>query len=298
MEKEQLIELLKDTEIKDQLVDILKDYFVRNASISNVEIIENSQDEEKNNLELLIKEKEEEIEEMGKILKKIKELLGVSEKSEIEDKIIGKNKELKDLIEKKKELELELESFSKKMNKEKEKLTSEINQIKEELGNAKEDVKKSLSKNTELSKTVDFYREKFEKDLKAYSIYTGLSDNTKDSLKGIFRDNSLEGFIACGIQEKNISSLWDYIKDEIREEKNSDIKNLKEMFYFLFEKYRLAFPIFELQEISIGDNFVDDNHIRHSSSKEVNGAISEVVFRGWVNNKTNKAVKKSVVKMG
>lgn len=298
MEKEQLIELLKDTEIKDQLVDILKDYFVRNESISNVEIIENSQDEEKNNLELLIKEKEEEIEKMGKILKKIKELLGVSEKSEIEDKIISKNKELKDLIEKKKELELELESFSKKMNKEKEKLTSEINQIKEELGNAKEDVKKSLSKNTELSKTVDFYREAFEKDLKAYSIYTELSDNTKDSLKGIFRDNSLEGFIACGIQEKNISSLWDYIKDEIREEKNSDIKNLKEMFYFLFEKYRLAFPIFELQEVFIGDNFVDDNHIRHSSSKEVNGAISEVVFRGWVNNKTNKTVKKSVVKMG
>lgn len=298
MEKEQLIELLKDIEIKDQLVDILKDYFVRNESISNVEIIENSQYEEKNNLELLIKEKEEEIEEMGKILRKIKELLGVSEKSEIEDKIISKNKELEDLIEKKKELELELESFSKKMNKEKEKSTSEINQIKEELGNAKEDVKKSLLENTKLSKKVDFYREAFEKDLKAYSIYTELSDSTKYSLKGFFGDCSLQGFVAGGVQEKNISNLWDYIKDEIREEKNPDINKLREIFYFFFEKYSLIFPIFELQEVSVGDNFVEDNHIRHSSSKEVNGAISEVVFRGWVNHKTNKTVKKSVVKMG
>ena len=298
MEKEQLIELLKDTEIKDQLVDILKGYFVRIENTSNKEIVENNQDEEKNNLELLIKEKEEEIEEMGKIIKKIKELLGVSEKSEIEDKIISKNKELKNLIEKKKELELELESFTKNMNKEKEKLSSELIQLKEELGNAKEDVKKSLSENTKLSKKVDFYREAFEKDLKAYTIYTELSDSTKDSLKGIFRDSTLEGFIACGIQEKNINSLWDYIKDEIREEKNSDIKNLKEMFYFLFEKYRLAFPIFELQGVSIGDIFEDSNHIRHSSSREVNGAISEVVFRGWINNKLDKVVKKSVVKMG
>ncbi len=298
MEKELLIELLKDTEIKNQLVDILKGYFVRIENTSNKEIVENNQDEEKNNLELLIKEKEEEIEEMGKIIKKIKELLGVSEKSEIEDKIISKNKELKNLIEKKKELELELESFTKNMNKEKEKLSSELIQLKEELGNAKEDVKKSLSENTKLSKKVDFYREAFEKDLKAYTIYTELSDSTKDSLKGIFRDSTLEGFIACGIQEKNINSLWDYIKDEIREEKNSDIKNLKEMFYFLFEKYRLAFPIFELQGVSIGDIFEDSNHIRHSSSREVNGAISEVVFRGWINNKLDKVVKKSVVKMG
>ncbi len=70
------------------------------------------------------------------------------------------------------------------------------------------------------------------------------------------------------------------------------------MFYFLFEKYRLAFPIFELQGVSIGDIFEDSNHIRHSSSREVNGAISEVVFRGWINNKLDKVVKKSVVKMG
>jgi len=279
MKKEKLIELIKENEeVKLALIETLENEFYLKEKIENdIEIIKKDSDQE-----IQLKEEREKIKEMGKMINKLKELLGISEK---------KNEKQSSSITKK-DNELKL------LEKEKDKLNKEIIFVQNKLKEKKEELVQVESKNNNLSNKVSFYRESFEEDLRTYELYTQLLDNTKTSLKGIFKDDTLKGFIACGIQDRNISSLWDYIKDEIREEKNADIPKLKSIFNFLFERYQMAYPIFNLQEVEEGNIFDDFKYIRHNSSKEVSGTISEVVFKGWINNKTNKVIKKSIVKMG
>ena len=105
----------------------------------------------------------------------------------------------------------------------------------------------------------------------------------------------MSGFIACGIQERNISNLWEYLKNEVIEDKNKDIPNLILIFDFLFSRYLLAHPIYERQQVNLGCVFDSQHHIKHSSSKNVSGDIQEVILSGWINKKTNKLVKQSVV---
>ena len=190
MNKKELLELLEDKEIQEAILTIKK-----------------SKKKKENNLEDILKEKDEEIEMLKKAKEALKKLLCDEEvKTEkLTNNITVKDNELKELEEAKSRLKNEIKEMESEQNK--------------------------------LSKKVDFYRNNFEKELTAYALYEGLSSSTKESLKGIFKDDSLKGFLACGLQEKNISSFWDYIKDELREEKNADIKNLKTIFYFFFEGY-------------------------------------------------------------
>ena len=173
---------------------------------------------------------------------------------------------------------------------------NELKELEEAKNRLKNEIKEMKSEKNKLSEKVDFYRNSFEKELTVYALYEGLSSSTKASIKGIFKDDSLKGFLACGLQEKNISSFWDYIKDELREEKNSDIQSLKTIFYFFFEGYNRAYPMYEVQKVEVGDVFDTEEHIKTNDSS-VSGKVDEVVFTGWVNSKTKKIVKKSIVRV-
>jgi len=235
LNKEELLELLKDEEIQKAVLAIRK-----------------SKIKKEKKLEYSIKEKDNEIEMLKGLLEKLTKNMNIKE------------------------------------NK-----VRELEALKDRLKIGMKDVK---SKNNKLSKKVDFYRTTFEKELSTYALYEGLSSSTKASLKGIFKDDSLKGFLACGVQEKNIGSLWDYVKDELREEKNSDIKSLKTIFYFFFDAYKRAFPIYKVQKVALGDEFDTEEHIKTNSSSVI-GKVDEVVFVGWVNSKTKQIVKKSIVRV-
>ncbi|MCK5855235.1 MAG: hypothetical protein KAG56_08430, partial [Sulfurovaceae bacterium] len=138
----------------------------------------------------------------------------------------------------------------------------------------------------------------FKKYIESYEQFKELDVQTKNALSNIFKDNSIHGFIACGVQEKNIKNLWEYIRNEVIEGKNDDISGLTSIFEFLFSRYVLAHPIYELQEIDVGNHVFDpQQHIKHSSSKNVSGNIQDVLLRGWINNNTKKLVKQSVVRI-
>lgn len=151
--------------------------------------------------------------------------------------------------------------------------------------------------NNDLNKTVDFYKNSFEKELQIFNVYKNLTQDTKESLSGIFKSETFIGFIVCGVQQNSIDSFWEYIKNELRDSKNRDIEKLITIFYFLFEKYTLAYPIYKLQTVDIGDIFDTQNHIRHNLSQNMSGAIQEILFYGIVNTKTNQIVKQSIVKI-
>jgi len=262
--RDELIELLKtNEEIKKLIKDIAKD----KKHKSEIEDI-NKQDK-----------KAEEIEMLKGLVEKWKKCFS-------DEKI--KTQDLTDALQNK---DTEFQSLEQQKNR----LSQEINELQQLKSQKEKELQQTQSTNTKLNKTIEFYRNNFEDELRVYELFLDLSDNTKSSLKGIFKDNSLKGFLACGIQEKNISSLWDYIKSELIEDKNPDSKKLVEIFNFLFTNYSLAFPMYQLQEVNVGDSYDTELHINHSSSSGVSGAIKEVLLRGWINTKNNKIIKPSVV---
>lgn len=274
--KDELIKLLQeDQEVRSLIRDI----------IDNKEVeVTQKQDQETNYMTML------------------KELI-----SEYSDKTInlGEEKDMDKIIIKIKELLTKLFGDKKQLKKDNNsvisannKLKGAITQIEEEKVSLTEENKTLSMNNKDLDDKIDFYRKNFQEDLEVFDLYQELSEDTKSSLKGIFKNTTLKGLIACGVQEKNITSLWDYIKDEIIEERYKDIDNLKRIFDLLFLRYNLAQPLYERQTVSEGEVFDTALHIRHSSSEKVSGEINSIELKGWVNSKNSKIIKKSIVKMG
>ncbi|MGH1608958.1 hypothetical protein ACRBDM_00570 [Vibrio parahaemolyticus] len=150
---------------------------------------------------------------------------------------------------------------------------------------------------TELNQNLEYYRNNFRDDLQVLELYSRLSEQTLQSLSGIFKDTTVQGLISCGIQEKNISNLWDYAKSETVNGNNGDIANVISLFNLLFKRFTLAYPMFALQEVSSGDSFDTQCHIKHSSSHNTSGSITQIMLHGYVNTKTGKVIKPSVVKL-
>lgn len=184
--------------------------------------------------------------------------------------------------------------------KHKDSQTSILKSDMENLNQSKKDIQTKMEKmeisNNALNDEIEFYKKNFSNELETYKLYTRLSNETKSSLKGIFKDDSMSGFLVCGVQENNINSFWDYIKNEIIEDNNSDIEKLVLIFTFLFDKFMMAYPIYKIQNVNIGDEFDALEQIKYSNAL-VSGKISEVLLKGWINTKTSNIIRKSVVKI-
>lgn len=187
-------------------------------------------------------------------------------------------------------------------------LKDEIKNLKDELARTKTEREQLEKDKKKLTDNINLYAEQVEqskkelenlkKDAKAYEDFKNLSAPTKKSLENILKEDSLASFIASGVQSRNIENLWDYINNELREGQNPEIKGLTEIFYFLFANFTKANgDIYELQSVSLGDEFDPQLHLRHNSSQGVSGKINEVVLKGMVNSKTKEIKRKSVVKI-
>lgn len=187
-------------------------------------------------------------------------------------------------------------------------LKDEIKNLKDELAHAKNEQEELEKENKKLMDSANLYAEQamqskkelenLKKDVKAYEDFKNLSVSTKKSLENILKEDSLTSFIASGVQSRNIENLWDYINNELREGQNPEVKELTEIFYFLFVNFAKANgDIYELQSVGLGDEFDPQLHLRHNSSQGVSGKISEVALKGMVNTKTKEIKRKSVVKI-
>ena len=187
-------------------------------------------------------------------------------------------------------------------------LKDEIKNLKDELAHAKVEREQLEKEKKKLTDNINLYAEQVEqskkelenlkKDVKAYEDFKNLSASTKKSLENILKEDSLASFIASGVQSRNIENLWDYINNELREGQNPEIKELTDIFYFLFANFTKANgDIYELQSVSLGDEFDPQLHLRHNSSQGVSGKINEVLLKGMVNAKTKEIKRKSVIKI-
>lgn len=164
-------------------------------------------------------------------------------------------------------------------------------------------IKELKHKNTQLEnnlksmeKEVEILEKRFIDTEKVYQIYLMLNEKTKDSLKGIFKGNTIEEFIYCGVQKENIDSLWEYIKKEAMLE--NEIENLEKIFDYFFRAYNKIYenPVFARNKTNIGEQFDEDKHIRVQTGK-TSGTINLKILEGYYTILGNKVIKKSVVKI-
>ena len=211
------------------------------------------------------------------------------------DTLKEENAKLRSMLGLKDSALVECEQVIKSLNVEKSDLEKNLSVVLYDAEKKEKELSETLSQYEELKRKITFYRDNFEEDLRIKEVYEGLSSQTKLSLKNIFKDTTPKGLVVCGTQEKFIFSFWDYIRAEINNSSNQDDKKLVCLFELLFARFKLAFPMFELQQVKEGDVFDNQKFIKHHSSPNMSGPIQALLFRGCVNNQTGKVVKQSIV---
>lgn len=132
----------------------------------------------------------------------------------------------------------------------------------------------------------------------AYQLYLQVSPAGRNAIKGIFKEDNPDVWIAAGTQPENISALWEYTRMQIMERRYQDVDKLAELIYYFIDLYNKTKndPIYILQPVSKGDEFDVEYHIRTSNSRAV-GKIKEIILYGYENAKTKAILKKSVIEI-
>lgn len=157
---------------------------------------------------------------------------------------------------------------------------------------------KIIELKSDLAKTkeeLNYYKTNFSEDVLIEEHYSSFTQQTKNSLSGIFKSQSIQGLIVCGCQEKSILNLWDFIKNKIVEESDVDSKRLIELYHLLFARFKIAHPFYVLQEVTLEHDFDNQKHIMHNKSSNSSGKVKEVLLNGVVNSNTGKLLRPSVV---
>jgi regulator of replication initiation timing len=189
----------------------------------------------------------------------------------------------------------------KELLREKEK---EIARLQQEIESKKEEISEYQIKITHLNEKMEAYftelqkrRADYREAEELYEAVQQLSETTKSSLKGIFKGGSVQEFIVCGVQYENISSLWDFIKNEIMEGREQERETLLALFLYFFQEYSKTYdtPLYKIQEVKMNEVFREDLYIRALNSK-ISGNIMEVLLPGYISI-NGKTIKKSVVRI-
>lgn len=292
--KQCLLLLLDDEDVNEKIRQIIVEPV--NAISTEIQIIEglakagseliDQLQGEKRHLEIKVNKLSDENEKMKALIEKLKSLLGLKETALNESKHV-----ISTLNQDTLKLEANLSSIKSDLTQKQQRL-SDVNYKYQNLKSEFDSLNQSYQ---EQDRKIVFYRYSFEEDLRIKDIYDGLSAQTKLSTEGIFKDSSIKGLIACGIQEKNISNLWDYAKSEVVNGNNPDQESIIRLFELLFNRFKLAYPMFELQPVQVDDKFDTQSHIKHNSSKNMSGSIQNILLYGYINTKTDKVIKPSIV---
>ncbi|ENM3814707.1 hypothetical protein [Vibrio paracholerae] len=284
--KKQLLKLLDDDQIQAKLCLIInsKPIATNQESLSETSCdcssnIESLASQEFNTMQVQFDASEQRIrqlvsenQQLNQLIEKIKHLLGFSQDADLD---------LPDTIS---QLQQQLQAKE-----------VEINQLNQVVDTQKAQLQERKQDSSKRDEKLVWYQTHFEDDLTIFNLYQELSEQTRTSLNGIFKDRSIQGIVACGIQEKNISNFWDYAKSEVINGTNPDLGKINRLFELLFKRFKLAYPMFALQAVKVGDNFDTQLHIKHNSSVKMSGPISSIRLIGYVNTKTEKVIKPSVI---
>ena len=158
-------------------------------------------------------------------------------------------------------------------------------------------------------KTRDEYKNKyfqfkgiFQKQTHTFYQYQNMTEQSKGALQGIFKGESFEEFLACGVQPANIDALWEFARNvalnETLNDNRDDLEILGELILYFVHLYNGTndSPVLSFLSPKVGEAFDTDQHIRTRDSRPA-GVISEILLDGLANAYTGEVIKKAVVKI-
>lgn len=140
----------------------------------------------------------------------------------------------------------------------------------------------------------------FAPQLAMYEKYRQLSEQSRKTLDGIFKNSSISGLFLCGVQYDNLCSLRSFTELLVINgtDKGHDTEILSELYAFLLSCYNSTFsePVYMLTEYKTGDAF--DEELHHSLNGKKSGVITKVLLQGCICAKNGKVVRKAFVEAG
>jgi hypothetical protein len=138
----------------------------------------------------------------------------------------------------------------------------------------------------------------FQRQTHTFYQYQGLSEQSRDALSGIFKGNSFEEFLACGVQPGNIDALWEFSRGQALAGNAGDVAILEQIIAYFVQLYNGTneSPVLAFQQTQPGDRFDVDLHIRTQDSRP-SGKISNILLTGLTNAFTGEVIKKAVVEI-
>lgn len=294
MSVDEFIKMLDDPAVKERLRKILVDdtvskvplspsgsYFAQNEANDKLKAEHDEFQYESDELNQRMNKLIEEKDEMEELIRRLKVLFFGFDSQATQSEVVDEAEKI--------------QVNEIKSRNEVEALRNTLTVAQNKIEKSNEDALKSQAELDAANDKLQWYRDNFSEDIKVDAIYKDLSEATKSSLSGIFKSTTPSGLIACGIQEKNIGNLWEYAKNEVVNGKNPDVAKINEIFEILFARFTLAFPMYEIQQVKLGDDFDTQSHIKHNTSRNASGVIEAVLLRGYLNTKTDKIIKPSIV---
>lgn len=262
-----LIKALKNNDdVKNAIKEIVKELYCENKrkQQENQNAYETSQADTIEKQQFLIDQKEEKIKEL---YNKIQEL--ETEKEQLQEEVEQEKRNKERMIQNAQE---QLIVKDKEMHK--------YMKIQAE---EKDNYEKALNKaKTELEKI----KEKYQKLDEIYQLYLNLSSAVHSRLQRVLNPGqvpceSAEVFFAYGVQEGNITALWDVIHLYAQEYQDSgELESLLSIFDYFFQIFKaVSFKQVECYRPQIGEEFDERRHTRTRDSR-VSGRIEKVIIPG------------------
>ncbi len=161
----------------------------------------------------------------------------------------------------------------------------------------------------ELTKERDEFRDNylqfkgiFQKQTRMFFDYQNLSPTVKASLDEIYRGNTFEEFLTCGVQNENIYALWDRICDYLRspgEATSEDLIILRKMLTYFLNLFNHVhtLPVLRVMDTAPGEPFLPASHqdVTDIQGTTMTGTIRDVLFQGLCNSITGNVIRRSLV---
>ncbi|MCD7824528.1 MAG: hypothetical protein LUH14_00945 [Clostridiaceae bacterium] len=179
-----------------------------------------------------------------------------------------------------------------------EQLETQLESTKKELLAVKQRLQALESNRDEYKNKYFQFKGIFQRQTHTFYLYQSLSTQSRNALHGVFKGNSFESFLACGVQPDNIDTVWEFSRSLALEGNLEDLEILQTIIVYFVKMYNKTHdsPVLAFQETAPGDRFDVDLHIRTQDSKAA-GIITKVLLTGLTNAFSGDIIKKSVVEI-
>lgn len=175
-------------------------------------------------------------------------------------------------------------------------LSRKIALLELEISRLETEKRNLLEQNRKIKENLNLYCSSYAVQISLFEKYKSLSDSTRRTMRGIFKNETLSGIFICGVQLENLRSLRDYTEKLVRENgSDRDIAVLDELYTYLLACYNSTFskPVYKLTEVRVGDEFDPERH--HNPGTARSGHISKVLLQGCTASGSGKVLRKAVV---